>query len=66
MGLANAYLVGVPMHYGLYTEFCTCFIYSILTTSKQTSMGTTASTSITINQILENHMRKLNDSNCWQ
>ena len=47
-GLSYSVLAGMPPVYGLYTASFACFVYAILGTSKQLSMGPMAITSLLI------------------
>ncbi|XP_052263654.1 sodium-independent sulfate anion transporter-like [Dreissena polymorpha] len=41
-GLAYAVVAGLPLQYGLYSAFMGCFVYTILGTSKDITLGPTA------------------------
>ncbi|XP_022781733.1 sodium-independent sulfate anion transporter-like isoform X3 [Stylophora pistillata] len=47
-GLAYAQLAGLPQQYGLYSAFMGCFLYCILGTSKDITLGPTAIMSLVV------------------
>lgn len=50
--LAYANLAGLPVQYGLYASFIGCFIYCVMGTSKDITLGPTAIMSLIVGLVL--------------
>jgi len=61
-GMAYALLAGVSVQYGLYTELFSCILYSVLATSRQNSVGSTATMEILVGEVVENKFDSENGS----
>ena len=61
-GMAYALLAGCGAQFGLYTELFTCVFYSLLATSRQNSVGSTATMEILVGEIVENNFDVAGDN----